>query len=79
MERYFGEAIATNRRMGARPWLARAQHEFALALLRRDLPGDRAWALELLEEARRTAEELGMQKLIERGRSALPLAADAGA
>ena len=39
---HFEDALAMNARMGARPWLAHTQHEYAVMLLARDQPGDRA-------------------------------------
>ena len=39
---HFEDALAMNERMGARPWLAHTQHDYARMLLVRDGPGDRA-------------------------------------
>jgi predicted ATPase len=61
--RHFEDALAMNVRMGARPFVARTQFEYARMLLRRDLPGDHARALELLASASATARELGMTSL----------------
>ena len=62
--RYFEEALLANARMGARPFLARTQHEFARLLAARGRPSDAARAVALTRAARRTAEELGMQALL---------------
>ncbi|MGH2765851.1 MAG: ATP-binding protein, partial [Actinomycetota bacterium] len=68
-EMHFEEAIARNGRMGALPAKARAQHDFARALLTRDGPGDRGRAVDLLGSALTTAEELEMADLATRARS----------
>ena len=47
---HFEDAIAMNARMGARPWLAHTQHDYARMLLARDRPGDNARARELVAE-----------------------------
>jgi eukaryotic-like serine/threonine-protein kinase len=59
--RHFEEALRMNERMGARPWLAHAQEEYAHMLMRRNAEGDRERAEELLARARLTYRELGMQ------------------
>jgi hypothetical protein len=46
--------------MGARPWLAHTQHEYARFLLDSADEGDRNRAGQLLEDARATADGLGM-------------------
>ncbi len=61
--RHFESAIAMNSRMNARPFLAEAQHEYAVMLLSRGAAGDREKAAGLLGQALATARELGMQKL----------------
>jgi tetratricopeptide (TPR) repeat protein len=74
-QRHFDAAVEANERMGARPWLARTQHEYALMLQARDAPGDRAHAAELLAAALETARTLGMTSLatrIERGGGQAP-------
>jgi DNA-binding SARP family transcriptional activator len=58
---HFEEALAMNDRMGARPWLAQTQTEFARMLLERDEPGDRERARELIDHALATYNELGME------------------
>ncbi len=57
---HFEEAMATHAAMGARPWLARTQYEFARALLARGGAGDRATAVELASRSLATAQELGL-------------------
>jgi eukaryotic-like serine/threonine-protein kinase len=58
--RHFEEALRMNERMGARPWLAHAQREYARMLLRRRAGGDRERAEELLSRAHATYHDLGM-------------------
>ena len=59
--RHFEDALEMNKRMGARPWLAHTQNDYARMLLARDRPGDRERAQELLEQALATYRELGME------------------
>ncbi len=59
-ERHFDLAIETERKMGARPWLAHAQHELAAMLLARGSAGDSERARALLDEALAAYRELGM-------------------
>jgi len=59
-ERHFDTAMETERRMGARPWLAHTQHDYAEMLLARNEPGDREQALELASEALEAYRSLGM-------------------
>src|SRR6266508_4379650 len=56
-------AVASNRRIGAAPFVARAQAELATALRRRAQPGDAEEARQLLAEAAKAAAELGMAVL----------------
>ena len=65
-ERHFTEALAMNERTGARPYLAHTQHEYAAMLLARGHPDDRERALDLVNRALGTAQELGMPPLAER-------------
>jgi DNA-binding CsgD family transcriptional regulator len=65
-EQHFEDALAMNARMGARPWLAHTQHEYAKMLLARHQPGDHDKATVLLDTALVTARELGMYALEER-------------
>jgi tetratricopeptide (TPR) repeat protein len=60
------DALATTERMEARPWHAHTQYDVAQALLGRGAPGDEERAGELLDSSARTAESLGMRRLIER-------------
>jgi tetratricopeptide (TPR) repeat protein len=60
-ERHFEDAVAANDRMGLRPWLAYARHDYARMLAARDRPGDRERARELLEAARAGYREIGMR------------------
>jgi tetratricopeptide (TPR) repeat protein len=62
-DRHFREALDANRRMGARPWLARTQHDYARMLLARGAQDDRSRADELLAEALETCRNLGMTAL----------------
>jgi hypothetical protein len=57
------KAVASNRQIGAAPFLARAQAELATALRRRSRPGDAEEARRLLVEAGAAAGELGMAVL----------------
>ena len=61
--RFFEDAVETNRRMGARPWVAHTQHDYAQLLLARDERDDTERAALLLDEAGATAKELGMVAL----------------
>jgi tetratricopeptide (TPR) repeat protein len=62
-DRHFRDALDMNERMGARPWVAYTQVDHAKMLEGRDAPGDRETAIELLQEALATCEELGMVAL----------------
>jgi tetratricopeptide (TPR) repeat protein len=59
-DRHFEAALEMNARMGARPWLAHTQDDYARMLLDRDAPGDHEKAEELLTMALATYRELGM-------------------
>ena len=59
-ELHFEDALAMNARMNARPWLAHTQNDYARMLLARDSPGDRERAQALLDTARKTYLQLGM-------------------
>ena len=65
-ERHFKGALEMNDRMGARPWLAHTQHQYAAMLLARGQAGDQARATSLRDQALATASELGMQALVEK-------------
>jgi tetratricopeptide (TPR) repeat protein len=62
---HFEEAIETNARVGARPYHARSQHEYARMLIERGEPGDTDKAKTLLTEATATYRELGMPTFLE--------------
>jgi len=62
---HFEEALATSARLGARPFTALSQHEYAAMLLARCQPEDREKAVNLLQQALATASELGMTKLVQ--------------
>jgi tetratricopeptide (TPR) repeat protein len=59
-ERHFEEASEVNRRIGARPWLAHTQEDYARMLVARGDAGDAENAARLLDEAVATYRELGM-------------------
>ncbi len=65
-EQHFSAALALNAHMGARPWLAHTQHQYAVMLLARSHGPDRARARALLDMASSTAAELGMLALGEK-------------
>src|SRR3989337_2910430 len=65
-EKHFEDALEMNARMGARPFVAHTQHQYANMLLARDAPGDREKALELVTEALDAAQEMGMKALVEK-------------
>jgi hypothetical protein len=58
--RHFEDALEMNARMGARPWLADTQNDYARMLLARGAPGDRQKAQLLLSQAVPTYRRLGM-------------------
>ena len=62
---HFEAAMETNARIGARPYLARTQHEYARMLIERNAAGDRDKARPLLTEATATYRELGMPSFLE--------------
>jgi class 3 adenylate cyclase len=64
-ESHFKDAIALNERIGARPWVARVQLNYAEMLMERGAEGDRRRALELLQPALSTFEALGMKQWLE--------------
>ena len=67
-EGHFIDALAMHERMGAKPWVARTQLAYADMLLERRARGDRARARDLLGDAVRTAETLGMPVVAGRAR-----------
>ena len=62
-ESQFDQALAMNARMGAKPWLAHTQFQYARMLLARPVPGDVERARILLDHARTIARQLGMRSL----------------
>ena len=60
--RLFDDALEMNKRMGARPWLAHTQEDYANMLIARNAPGDNERSRKLLELAFATYDELGMHK-----------------
>jgi tetratricopeptide (TPR) repeat protein len=65
-ERHFEDALALNARLGARPWLAHTQADFAAMLLARGCPADQPRSRALLDAASMTAAELGMRALADK-------------
>src|SRR5918994_2187795 len=65
-ERHFEAALATERKMRARPWLAHAQHDFGAMLVARGGTDDAARARTLLAEAAGVYGELGMDTWVTR-------------
>jgi tetratricopeptide (TPR) repeat protein len=59
-EQHFEDGLEMNSRMGALPWVARTQRDYAEMLRARNAPGDTKKAESLLAEATRTHRELGM-------------------
>jgi class 3 adenylate cyclase/tetratricopeptide (TPR) repeat protein len=62
---HFEDALEMNQRMGAKPWVAHTQREYARMLIDRNAPGDRDKARELLTEAIAMYREIGMPKHVE--------------
>jgi DNA-binding SARP family transcriptional activator len=58
-EQHFEDAVAMNSRMGARPWLAHTQSDYARMLFTRGVSGEDRKAELLLSRARATYEKLG--------------------
>jgi hypothetical protein len=63
---HFDVALRMNAELGARPWFAHAQYDYARALLRREEPGDRQQVAELLTSAAASARGLGMRSLADK-------------
>jgi tetratricopeptide (TPR) repeat protein len=59
---HFEHALAMNKHMGFRPWLAHTQHDYARMLLARSTALDREHGRKLLDQARATYRELGMRQ-----------------
>ncbi|MEE9285802.1 MAG: tetratricopeptide repeat protein, partial [Dehalococcoidia bacterium] len=62
---HFEEALEMNTRLGARPYLAHTQHDYARMLIDRHGPGDRDKAFRLLTEAIAMYRDIGMPKHLE--------------
>jgi len=75
-ERHVEDALEMNARMGARPWVAHTQHDYARMLLARGRAGDRQTASQLLASCLATFRELGMERF---SREAASLASTASA
>jgi tetratricopeptide (TPR) repeat protein len=60
---YFERAISENARIGARPWLAFTQYDYAVLLLRHGKRAEERRANRLLDAALQTARELGLHGL----------------
>jgi len=58
---HFAHALEFNARIGAKPWLAHAEDDYARLLLRRGRQGDRVRADELLASALTSYRRLGMK------------------
>jgi DNA-binding CsgD family transcriptional regulator len=65
-ERHFTAALVMDERLGAKPWLAHTQYDYAAMFLARGQPEDHRKAQALLEESLGIARELGMRGLEER-------------
>jgi hypothetical protein len=71
-ERHFDDALATEDRMGAVPWLAHVRHDFAAMLIARGGAGDAARAVSLRDQAARTYRHLGMTSWAARAAALAP-------
>ena len=65
-ERHFGDALAMNERLGARPFAVRTRRAWAAMLLDRSAPDDAARARELIAAGLAEAEALGMAREVVR-------------
>lgn len=63
---HFEEALAMNTRLGAHPWLAHTQYQYAAMLLARGQRRDHEYAQALLASAWQTSQALGMHALAAR-------------
>jgi hypothetical protein len=71
-ERHFEDALAMNERMGARPWLAHTQEDYARMLLQRDRAGDRERGEAMVAAALANYSELGMDGPLAKAQAASP-------
>jgi tetratricopeptide (TPR) repeat protein len=60
---HFERGLEKNRKMGARPWTAHTEYDFARMLAHRDAPGDRQTAVPLLRSAFEASRDLGIRAL----------------
>jgi tetratricopeptide (TPR) repeat protein len=63
-EEHFDAALWTHDRLGATPFVACTQYEYARMLVRRGRDGDRSRALELLDRVAATARAIGMARIV---------------
>lgn len=75
-EQHFQQAVQMNARIGSQLWTAHTHADYAHMLLLRDRRRDRDKALQLLNEALATADQLGLKALGDKARP-LKLAAEA--
>jgi DNA-binding NarL/FixJ family response regulator len=68
-QRHFDAALRMCAQQGAKPWLAHAQLDYAMMLLRRRQPGDREHAQTLLEHAIALGQALGMKRIESRAQA----------
>jgi class 3 adenylate cyclase/tetratricopeptide (TPR) repeat protein len=64
-QQHFEAALEMNARMGARPWVAHTQVDYASMLIDRAASGDREKACHLLAEAIETYRRIGVPKRVE--------------
>jgi tetratricopeptide (TPR) repeat protein len=76
--RHFEDALEMNANMGARPWVAHTQHDYARMLLERRAPGDEEKADHLLSDALSTYRELEMHNAAARASELTQILADVG-
>lgn len=65
-QRHFERAIAHSASMATKPWEARSQYSYASMLIAKDGSDDTSKAMELLDQARSTAQDLDMTGLLEK-------------
>ena len=63
---HFQYALASCKAIGALPWLAHVQHNYARALLRRNRDDDRQTAARLIDQSFEIAQELRMAHLLQK-------------
>lgn len=69
-EKHFTDALAMNQRIGAIPWIAHNQRNYAAMLLDRSAPGDEEKALVLIKAAMATSRTLALRE-VEKGLTSL--------